>query len=267
MYSILKKEKIAKDTNLFVISAPELAHKARPGQFVIVRLREEGERIPLTIADLDKSKGTITLIVLEIGYSTRQMGKLQAGEALLDLAGPLGKPTHISKVGTVIGIGGGIGIAPVYPVLQAFKEAGNKTIAIIGAKTKDYLFWEEKMSNISDQLYVTTDDGSSGQQGFVIDPLKKLIANGTAINLIFAVGPTPMMKAVADTTRPGNIPTVVSLNPIMIDGTGMCGGCRITVGGETKFTCVDGPEFDAHKVDFNLLMQRQSMYKEKEANL
>ncbi len=267
MYAILKKQEIAKDTTLFVIAAPDIARKAEPGQFVVIRLQEQGERIPLTLADMDTAAGTITLIALEIGYTTKQLARLNTGDNILDVAGPLGEPTHIEKIGTIVGLGGGIGIAPLYPILRKFKQTGNKVIAIIGAKIKEYLFWENEIRAISDQLIITTDNGSYGQKGFVIDPLKEMINKGLAIDLAFAVGPVPMMKAVADTTRPANIPTVVSLNPIMIDATGMCGGCRISVGGETKFACVDGPEFDAHKVDFDLLSQRQRMYKEKEAGL
>ena len=267
MYKILQKDIVAKDTDQFVVKVPEVAAKAQPGQFIIVRLSELGERIPLTIADMDPVAGTITLIVLEIGNTTKRMGKLQAGDSLLDFAGPFGQPSHIEKFGTTVCIGGGIGIAPVFPVLRALKNAGNHTITIIGAKDKEFLFWENKMRSVSDELFVTTDNGSYGQKGFVIDPLKELINKGTPINEVFAVGPTPMMQAVAETTRPHKIHTIVSLNPIMVDATGMCGGCRVSVGGETKFACVDGPEFDAHKVDFGLLTQRQAMYKKEESKL
>lgn len=266
MFTILKKDELAEKTKLFVISAPEIAKKAQAGQFVVVRLDETGERIPLTIADMNPGKGEIGLVVQEVGYTTKKMGALNQGDNILDLVGPLGHPTHIEKVGTVIGIGGGIGIAPVYPVLREFKKQGNKTIVIIGARSKNLLFWEDKMRSISDKIHITTDDGSSscGQKGLVTDPLKEIIRKGVTINLVFAVGPTVMMKAVAEVTRPYNIPTVVSLNPIMIDATGMCGCCRVSVGGQTKFTCVDGPDFDAHKVDFDLLLARQKMYLEQE---
>lgn len=267
MNTILKKAQLGEKTFLFVIKSSEIAKKARPGQFVIVRISDTGERVPLTIADMDTDSGTITLIVQEIGYTTKKMGLLNEGEAVLDLAGPLGTPTHIENVGTVVGIGGGIGIAALYSVARGFKSAGNKIISIIGARSKNLLLWEDKMRSVSDELYMTTDDGSCGQKGLVINPLKEMIEKGVEINLVFAVGPTIMMKAVADTTRQHKIKTIVSLNPIMIDATGMCGGCRVSVGGKTKFTCVDGPDFDAHEVDFELLMQRQKMYKDKERQL
>ena len=261
---ILTKKDLAQQVKLFVISAPEIAKKALPGQFVVVRLDETGERIPLTIADMDPVKGTITLVVQEVGYTTKKMGKLNKGDNISDLVGPLGHPSHIENVGTVIGIAGGVGIAPLYPVLRAFKQKGNSTISIIGSRSKELLFWEDKMRTISDTVYITTDDGSYGKKGLVIDPLKELIQKGTSINLVFAVGPAIMMRAVAEVTRPHNIHTIVSLNPIMIDATGMCGGCRVSIGGKTKFACVDGPEFDAHEVDFDLLLHRQKMYLEEE---
>lgn len=267
MYKIIEKQEIAGQTKLFIIQAPDIARKARAGQFVVVRVSESGERIPLTIADIDTVEGTITLIVQEIGFTTKKMGLLKEGEGILDLVGPLGKPTHIENTGTVVGIGGGIGIAALYPVAKGFKDAGNKMISIIGARSKNLLFWEDKMREVSGEIYIMTDDGSYGGKGLVIDPLKELIQRGIKIDLVFAVGPTIMMKAAADTTRPYKIKTIVSLNPIMIDATGMCGGCRVSVGGKTKFTCVDGPDFDAHDVDFELLMHRQKMYKEKEQAL
>lgn len=267
MNSILRKQDIAEKTKLFIIQAPEICKKARPGQFVVVKISEAGERIPLTIADMDTRNGTITLIVQEIGHTTIQMGFLNEGENIFDLVGPLGTPTHIENVGTIVGVGGGIGIAALYPVMRGFKDAGNKTISIIGARSKNLFFWEDKMRSVSDEIYITTDDGSYGEKGLVIDPLKRLIEKGSAIKLVFAVGPTIMMKAVADTTRPYKIHTIVSLNPIMIDATGMCGCCRVSVGGKTKFTCVDGPDFNAHEVDFELLMHRQKMYLDKEKKL
>lgn len=264
MFSIVKKENLAQQVKLFIISAPEIAKKALAGQFVVVRLDETGERIPLTIADTDPLKSEITLVVQEVGYTTKKMGALNEGDSILDLVGPLGHPSHIENVGTVIGIGGGVGIAPLYPVLREFKKHGNTTISIIGARSKELLFWENRTRGVSDEIYITTDDGSYGKKALVTDPLKEFIQKETSINLVFAVGPTIMMKAVAETTRPYNIHTVVSLNPIMIDATGMCGGCRVSVGGETKFTCVDGPEFNAHQVDFDLLLHRQKMYLEAE---
>ena len=264
MFKILQANTLAQGSMAFVIAAPEIAQAAKPGQFVMVRLNEESERIPLTLADMDPDNGTITLVVLEIGFSTKKINSLKEGDEILDIAGPLGRPTHVDKKGTIVGIGGGIGIAAVYPVIKGFKNDGKNIISIIGARTKDLLFWEKKVKDVSDKAYVTTDDGSSGQKGFVIDPLKELIQNGPKIDTVFAVGPTPMMRAVAQTTREHKIHTLVSLNPIMIDATGMCGCCRVNIGGETKFACVDGPDFDAHKVDFNLLLNRQKMYLEKE---
>lgn len=264
MNTILKKQEIAENTKLFEIEAPEIAGKGRPGQFVVVRISEASERIPLTIADMNTERNSITLIVQEIGFTTKQMGLLNERGKILDLVGPLGKPTHIEKLGTVVGVGGGIGIAALYPVIRGFKEAGNKTISIIGCRSKKFFFWEDKMHSVSDEIHITTDDGTYGRKGLVLEPLKELIEKGININEVFAVGPTVMMRAVADTTRPYKIKTTASLNPIMIDATGMCGGCRVSVGGKTFFTCVDGPDFDAHEVDFNLLMQRQKMYIEKE---
>lgn len=264
MFTIIEKRELAGQTKLFVVSAPEIARKAKPGQFVVVRISNEGERIPLTIADMDINAGTITIIVQEIGYTTKKMGLLQKGGNILDVAGPLGMPTHIEKIGNVVGIGGGIGIAALFPVMRGFKNVGNTTVSIIGARSKELVLWEDKMRTVSDKLYVNTDDGSYGQKGLVTDTLKELITKGIDINLVFAVGPTVMMRAVAETTRSHKIKTIVSLNPIMIDATGMCGGCRVSVGGKTKFTCVDGPDFDAHEVDFELLMHRQKMYKDKE---
>jgi len=267
MFQIIQKKDIAEQTSLFVMLAPEIAKKARPGQFVIIRLSEDGERIPLTIADMDENKGTITLIVQAIGYSTKIMCALKEGENILDIAGPLGTPSHIEKIGTFVGIGGGIGIAAVYPVIKGFKKIGVNTVSIIGGRTNKHLFWEDKVQETSNKLFITTDDGSKGEKGLVTAPLKRMIDSGEKIDLVFAVGPTVMMRAVAETTRPYKIPTVVSLNPIMIDATGMCGCCRVCVCGETKFACVDGPDFNAHDVDFNLLLSRQKMYKEQEQKI
>lgn len=267
MNTIIKKQEIAENTKLFVISAPEIAKKAMPGQFVVVRLSETGERIPLTIADIDPDGGTITLVVLEIGYTTKRMAQLKEGESILDLVGPLGHPTRIEKLGTVVGVAGGVGIAALYPVINGFKKAGNKVISIIGARSKNLLFWEDKIRSVSDEVYITTDDGSYGEKGLVTAPLKGLLEKGTIINMVFTVGPTVMMKAVAETTMPYNIKTIASLNPIMIDGTGMCGCCRVSVGGKTYFTCVDGPDSDAHQVDFGLLLHRQKMYIDREKEL
>ena len=261
MYRILVKQQLAPSVQLFEVEAPLIARKAKPGQFVILRVNEEGERIPLTIADFNREKGSITLIFQEVGASTTELGLLNEGEFLLDLVGPLGKPTHIEKFGTVVCVGGGIGIAPVYPIARGLKEAGNEVISIIGARSKDILIYEDEMAAVNDELIITTDDGSKGIKALVTQPLKELLDSDKTISLVVAIGPVIMMKFVAETTRPYGVPTVVSLNPIMVDGTGMCGGCRVSVGQENKFACVDGPEFDAHKVDFESLMARQRMYK------
>ena len=264
MFRILDKNRLADDTTEYVISAPAIARKAQAGQFVVVRLHEKGERIPLTIADMDREKGTITLVVLEIGKTTKEMATFERGDDLHDIIGPLGKPSEIEHYGTVVCVGGGVGIAAIYPITRALKNKGNKIISIIGARTKSRLFYEEKMRTVSDELYVTTDDGSYGIKGFVTTKLKEILDSGAKIDLVFAVGPAIMMKFVAKTTEPYGVKTIVSLNPIMVDGTGMCGGCRVSVGGKTMFACVDGPDFDAHQVDFDELLARQSIYLEEE---
>lgn len=264
MYKILSSEELSAGVKSFIVEAPMVASKCQPGQFIILRIDEAGERIPLTIADYDRDKGTIQLIFQEVGNTTRQLGTLKAGDALLDVAGPLGKATEVENFGTVVCIGGGIGVAPIYPIARAYKKAGNRVVAIIGARNSDLLIMEKEMRSVSDVLHITTDDGSAGRKGLVVDPLKDMIAAGKKIDLVMAIGPMVMMRGVAEVTRPYGIHTLVSLNPIMVDGTGMCGGCRCSVGGETKFACVDGPEFDAHKVDFNGLMSRSRMYQAQE---
>ncbi|EGO62072.1 sulfide/dihydroorotate dehydrogenase-like FAD/NAD-binding protein [Acetonema longum] len=264
MYPILEKRELSPSVKLFVVQAPAIAKKCQPGQFIILRMDEAGERIPLTIADFNRQKGTITLIFQEVGCSTRHLGRLGAGDSILDVAGPLGQATHIEKFGTVVCIGGGIGVAPVYPIARAYHEAGNKVISIIGARNAELLIMEDEMRQVSESLHITTDDGSKGRKGLVIDPLKELIAAGEDIRLVMAIGPVIMMKSVAEVTRPHSIKTLVSLNPIMVDGTGMCGGCRVSVANKNKFACVDGPEFDGHEVDFVGLMARQRMYHEAE---
>ena len=264
MYKILKKQQLAPSVQLFEVEAPLIARKAQPGQFIILRTNEEGERVPLTIADFNRETGTITLIFQEVGASTVELGLLQEGEFILDVVGPLGKATHIEKMGTVVCVGGGIGIAPVYPIARGMKEAGYEVISIIGARSEDILIYEKEMAAVSDELIITTDDGSKGRKALVTQPLKELLDSDKTISLVVAIGPVIMMKFVAETTRPYGVPTVVSLNPIMVDGTGMCGGCRVSVGNENKFACVDGPEFDGHKVDFDVLMSRQRMYKPQE---
>lgn len=257
---IINKEELSKDIKLFEIENPYVAQKTLPGQFVIIRHREEGERIPLTIADIDRTKGTITIIFQEVGKTTKDLGKLKKGDVVLDVLGPLGHPTEIENYGTVVCIGGGVGTAVIYPITKALKSAGNKTIAIVGARTKELVILEDKFKEITDELYITTDDGSYGRKGFVSDELKRLITEDYKIDRIWAIGPVLMMKVISDLTKPYGIKTIVSLNPIMIDGTGMCGGCRVQIGTETKFACVDGPEFDGHAVDFDLLMKRLSTY-------
>ena len=259
MYKILDREDYSDDVYLQVIEAPAIAAACQPGQFVILRIDEEGERIPLTIADFDREAGTITIVVQAIGKSTRQLQKLGKGDALANFIGPLGIPSEIAKVGTVICAGGGIGVAPIYPIARALKEAGNKIISIVAARNQSLLLWEDRMRQISDEIIVTTDDGSRGRHCLVTEPLKELCEAG-GVDLVYAIGPGIMMKFCAKTTQAYGVKTLVSLNSIMVDGTGMCGACRCSVGGETKFVCVDGPEFDGHQVDFDLLMARQRQY-------
>lgn len=260
MFQILDARLLATAVKQFKVLAPEIAKKRKPGQFIVLRITEEGERIPLTIADADPAAGTITLIFQEVGKSTAQLGKLKTGDALFDLIGPLGVPTHIEKFGTVVCIGGGIGIAPVYPIAKGMREAGNTVLSIIGARTKDLLILEDEMARVSHTLKVSTDDGSYGYHGFVSDVLQDYIDRGTQIDLAVAIGPVPMMRVVCNVTRNRKIKTMVSLNPIMVDATGMCGACRVTVGGRTRFVCVDGPEFDGHEVNFAELVKRQRAY-------
>ena len=266
MAKILKKTTLAPQVYEFIVDAPLVAHKCQPGQFVIIRTEEESERIPLTIADFDREQGTITMSVQAVGNTTKHLCEtFNENDDILDVVGPLGMPSHIENFGTVVCVGGGIGVAPVYPIARALKEAGNKVISIIGARNKDLIIFEDKMAAISDELIITTDDGSAGQKGFVTDPLKKMLESGNMPGMVLAIGPVIMMKNVAETTRPYKVPTVASLNTIMVDGTGMCGGCRVRVGDDNKFACVDGPEFDAHLVDFANLVQRQQMYKGQES--
>jgi len=261
---ILRKELLAPGIVLFEIAAPLIARTVRAGQFVVVRADDYAERIPLTVADRNLENETITLIVQVIGLSTRKMDQLGVGDAFLDVVGPLGRPTEIRKAGTVVCVGGGVGVAPVYPITRAFREAGNRIISIIGAKTKEMLILEKEMRAVSDDLRITTDDGTAGRHGFVSNELQSLLDDKTPIDLVVAVGPGVMMRAVCDLTKKADIPTIVSLNSLMVDGTGMCGCCRITVGGQTKFVCVDGPEFDGHLVDFRELFKRSEMYKREE---
>jgi ferredoxin--NADP+ reductase len=265
MFRIVQAEFLAPDIKRFVIEAPRVARKRQAGQFVIVRVYEHGERIPLTIADGDPVRGTITLIVQGIGKTTKLMNLLGPGDALLDLVGPLGKPSETKNYGTAVVIGGGVGAAIAYPTAKALHEAGNHVVSILGGRSRDLVLLEDEIRAISDELFVTTDDGSYGRKGLVIDPLKELIAAGREIGLVLAIGPPRMMQAVAEVTRPHHIQTVVSLNSLMVDGTGMCGGCRIITTAGPRFACVDGPEFDAHTVDFDILVQRNRTYLDREA--
>lgn len=265
MYKILEKQVLSDAVKLIVVEAPTVARRAKAGQFVIVRIDEPGERIPLTIADFDRQAGTITLIFQEVGKSTMQMGTLKPGDELITVAGPLGHPTDIEKYGTVICIGGGVGIAPTFPIARALKQAGNTVISIMGARNKTLLFWEDRMRSVSDELIVCTDDGSYGRKAVVTEPLKELLEKrGKEIARVWAIGPAIMMKFVSVTTKPYNVSTIVSLNTIMIDGTGMCGGCRVVLDSGAQFVCVDGPEFDAHKINWDILLSRLSFYTEQE---
>lgn len=263
MFPIVEARLLAPEVKLFRIAAPRIARKRQAGQFVIVRLHDDGERIPLTIAG-SAADGTITLIVQGIGKTTKLMNRLEAGDAILDVVGPLGQPSEVERFGTVAVIGGGVGTAIAYPTAVAFREAGNRVIGILGGRTKELVILEEEMGAVCDRLVVTTDDGSYGRQGLVTGALAEIAAE-ERIDRVLAIGPIPMMRAVAEITRPLGIKTIVSLNSIMVDGTGMCGGCRVLVAGSSKFACVDGPEFDAHEVDFAVLQQRNAMYRDAEA--
>src|SRR6056297_659636 len=264
MFKIVDRKEMA-DGSIIMnqIEAPRIVAKAKPGQFVILKANETGERIPLTISDLDTAAGTIDVIYMVVGKSTALFQTLQVGDGYQDVIGPLGKPTDIEKLGHVVCVGGGTGIAVLFPITRGFKNAGNQVTSIIGARTRDLLILEEKMRGVSDELRVCTDDGSYGTKGFVTEELRGILES-TRVDQVVAIGPVPMMKFVSALTREYNVKTLVSLNPIMIDGTGMCGGCRVSVGDETKFACVDGPEFDGHQVDFDGLMQRLRAYEEEE---
>lgn len=260
MFKILKKQELATGIKLFEISAPEIAAKGQPGQFVIVRMDALSERIPLTIADFDRNRDTLTLIFQEVGRSTIDLGTMNEGDVILDIVGPLGKASEIEKFGKIICIGGGVGIAPIYPITRALKQAGNTIYSIIGARSREHLILEKEMQAISDYFYVVSDDGSAGEKGFVTDVLQRLMDEVKDVALVMAIGPLPMMKAASEMTRPYGIKTIVSLNPIMVDGTGMCGACRVAVGGNTMFACVDGPEFDGHQVDWSIAELRSRMF-------
>ena len=260
MYEILERKVMSETVKLMKIKAPLVAKKAKAGQFVILRIDEKGERIPLTIADFDRKKGTITIIFMEVGKTTKQLGTLKVADSIENFVGPLGMPSEIKKYGTVVCVGGGVGIAPLYPIVKAMKEAGNHVISILGARNEKLLLLEKEIEEVSDEFHIATDDGSKGHKGFVSDVLQKQIDEKEKIDMVMAIGPVIMMKVAADLTRKYNIKTLVSLNPIMVDGTGMCGGCRVSVGGKTKFACVDGPEFDGHLVDFDNLMLRNRRF-------
>ncbi len=265
MYKILDKKVLNDQVTAMALDAPFIAKKVMPGQFVIIRIDEEGERVPLTVADFDREKGTVTIIFQAIGFSTKKLALKNVGDSIANCVGPLGLPTEFGRPKKAIVIGGGVGCAIAYPQAKALYNMGVDTTVITGFRSKEIVILEDEMKAVSNNYYVTTDDGSYGEKGFVTDVLKRLISE-EEYDLVIAIGPVPMMKFVSETTRPFGIKTIVSLNPIMIDGTGMCGGCRVTVGGETKFACVDGPDFDGHLVDFDSLMRRNGFYREEEAH-
>jgi ferredoxin--NADP+ reductase len=262
-YKIISKTKLCEGQYELVIDAPFVVRNAKAGQFIILRVNDEGERIPLTIADVNKETNELTIVFMAVGFTTKQLAQLEAGDEIFDLVGPLGVPTHAEKFGTVICVAGGYGAAPCYLIAKAFKDAGNKVYMVMGARNKDLIFWKDKMKTACEELFITTDDGSLGEKGFVTGVVDRLMKQ-EKIDHVIAVGPMPMMRAVAELTRPEEIYTVASMNPIMVDGTGMCGACRVTVGGEVKFACVDGPDFDAHKIDFDEVIQRLKIYKDTE---
>jgi NAD(P)H-flavin reductase len=264
MYNILARQELAPQIKPFQIYAPEIAEKAQPGQFVILRVDDVGERIPLTLVDWEPKEGTITLIFQEVGVSTRKLGALKVQDEILNMVGPLGNPSDIKHHGSVAVVCGGVGTAAAYPIAKAFKEQGNKVISIVGARSANLLILEDEMKNVSDELYISTDDGSKGHKGFVSDVLKALVEKDYRFDVMYAIGPPLMMRATSEVARPHGIKTVVSLNPIMVDGMGMCGACRVSVGGRTRFACVDGPEFDAHQVNFDELIKRLRMYQQEE---
>ena len=264
MYKILAKEQLNPVIDSYKIEAPQLARKAQPGQFVVIRVDEVGERIPLTLADWNADEGTITLVVMKVGTSTYKLSSLKTGDSILNLVGPLGLASEIKNYGTVICVGGGVGIAPIHPIARELKKAGNEVISIIGSRNKELLFWEDKMRSVSDKLIVATDDGSYGLKAQVTGPLKEILEQNKNVKHIWAIGPVVMMKFCTLTTKPFNVPIVVSLNSIMVDGTGMCGCCRVSIADRTKFACVDGPEFDGYKVDWDLLAKRQLSYCDEE---
>lgn len=262
-YEILSKIELCPNQFELRIKAPYITRNAQAGQFIILRVDKNGERVPLTIADVDKENGELTIVYMAVGFSTKNLAKLNVGDEIADLVGPLGKPTHIEKYGTVVCLAGGYGAAPCYLIAKALKEAGNKVYMVMGARNKDLIFWEEKMKDACTELFITTDDGSLGTKGFVTGVMSDIMAKET-VDYAIAVGPMPMMRAVAELTRGKGIKTEASMNPIMVDGTGMCGACRVTVGDKVKFACVDGPDFDAHLIDFDEVINRSRVYKDQE---
>lgn len=263
MNRILEKKFLSENVVKLVVEAPQVAQKQNPGQFVIVRVDEKGERIPLTIADADKEQGAITLIIQKVGTSSHKISLLSAGDSLLDVSGPLGRPTHVTKVGTVLACGGGVGIAPLFPIARAFKQAGNRLVTVLGARTRELLILEDEMSAFADETIVMTDDGSYGKKGVITIGIEEVLQR-EPVQLAVAIGPAVMMKFVALLTKKYRVPTIASLNTIMVDGTGMCGACRVSVGGKTRFVCVDGPEFDAHEIDYDEMIKRLNTYKAEE---
>jgi len=264
VYKILLRQDLAPNIHLFKVEAPAVAKKAQAGQFVVIRIDEKGERIPLTVADWDREEGSITIVFMEVGTTTHRLALLKAGDFIADFIGPLGLPTHIEKFGTVVCVAGGFAVATIMPIARAMRIKGNRVISIMGARNKSLIFWEEELRSVSDQLIVTTDDGSYARKGLVTEPLKELLESDEKVDRVIAIGPSIMMKFCAKTTQPFGVKTIVSLNPIMVDGTGMCGCCRVSVGGATKFACVDGPDFDGHQVDWDLLFARQRIYLDEE---
>lgn len=264
-YKIISKVELCPNQYELKIDAPYVVRNAQAGQFIILRVDEHGERVPLTIADVNKETGELTIVYMAVGYSTKKLAQLNAGDEIADLVGPLGKPTHVKKYGTVVCLAGGYGAAPCYLIAKALKDAGNKVYMIMGARNKDLIFWEDKMKQACTELFITTDDGTLGEKGFVTQVLERIMGK-EKVDYAIAVGPMPMMRAVANLTRDKGIYTEASMNPIMVDGTGMCGACRVTVGGEVKFACVDGPDFDAHKIDFDEVINRTRVYKEQEVH-
>jgi len=264
LYKILLRQDLVPNVHLFKVEAPAVACKAQPGQFIIVRVDEKGERIPLTIADWNAKEGSVTVVFMEVGTTTRSLATLGTGDSIADFVGPLGLPTHIENFGTVVCVAGGFAVATIMPIARAMRQKGNKVVSIMGARNKSLIFWEDELRAVSDRLIVTTDDGTYGRKALVTEPLKELLEGDEKIARVIAIGPTNMMKFSSLTTKPFGVKTIVSLNPIMVDGTGMCGCCRVSVGGQTKFACVDGPDFDGHQVDWDLLLNRQRFYLDEE---